>query len=341
MSEAVVILPPPTDLPDFALHSVNLASAGLGAEAIFASDDFFAEVSRMLADKPAAFFPDRYDDHGKWMDGWESRRKREAGHDYAVVRLATSGVIRGFDIDTSHFTGNYPPAARIEACNVKGDPGDGTHWTEILPMSPLGPSMHHFFASHSESVFTHVRLHIYPDGGIARLRVYGEPHIDELTVGDQTIDLASGLNGGRVVAYSDAHYGAFHRLLAPGRGVDMGDGWETRRRRVPGNDWIIIALGARGIVERIELDTAHYKGNYPDKASIVASDLGRGLNALTDAVVTSAMFWPELLPQQKLQADAIHSFDTVSAIGPVTHIRLNIFPDGGISRVRVWGKLAE
>lgn len=341
MSAASVTLPSPTDLPAFARSGVNLASAGLGAKALSATDDFFAEVNRMLADKPAEFIPDKYDDNGKWMDGWESRRKRTAGHDHAVVRLATAGVIRGFDVDTSHFTGNYPPACRIEACVAKTDPGEGTAWTEILPLTPLGPSSHHYLPSRSESVWTHVRLHIYPDGGVARFRVYGEPHIDGIALRGKTLDLASGLNGGRVIAFSDAHYGAFHRLLAPGRGLDMGDGWETRRRRVPGNDWIIIALGARGLIEAVEVDTAHYKGNYPDSASILASDLGRGLDDLNDAVVASSMFWAELLPQQKLSADAIHKFDKVKAIGPVTHVRVNIFPDGGISRLRIWGKLAE
>jgi allantoicase len=339
MSEAPTT--PKTAVPDFARNAVNLASAGLGAKALFATDDFFADVGRMLADGPAAFFPDKYDDHGKWMDGWESRRKRTAGNDYAVVRLAAPGVIRGFDVDTSFFTGNYPPACRVEACVVKGDPGDGAAWTEILPLTPLGSSAHHYLRSNSESVWTHIRLHIYPDGGVARLRVYGEPQIDEIALGDKSLDLASGLNGGRVIAYSDAHYGAFHRLLAPGRGHDMGDGWETRRRRVPGNDWIIVALGARGMLEAVEIDTAHYKGNYPDSFSILATDLGRGLEDLDDAVVASSMFWPELIGPQKLNPDAIHKFAKVNALGPVTHIRLNIFPDGGISRLRLFGKLAE
>jgi allantoicase len=335
MSEA------PSQLPDFARTAVNLASAGLGAKALFATDDFFAEVSRMLADHPAVWIADKYDDNGKWMDGWESRRKRTAGHDHAVVRLAAPGIVRGFDVDTSHFTGNYPPACRIEACNVKADPSEGTAWTEILSMTPLGPSAHHYLAANSESIWSHVRLHIYPDGGVARLRVFGEPHIDHVAQRGKTLDLASGLNGGRVIAYSDAHYGAFHRLLAPGRGLDMGDGWETRRRRTPGNDWIIVALGARGHVDAIEIDTAHYKGNYPDSFSILGADLGRGLGDLNDAIVASSMFWPELIGQQKLKPDAIHKFDAVKALGPITHIRLNIFPDGGISRLRLFGKLAE
>jgi allantoicase len=331
----------PDLLPDFARNAVNLASAGLGAKAIAVSDDFFAEVGRMLEDKPALWLADKYDDNGKWMDGWESRRKRGPGHDHAIVRLAVPGIIRGFDVDTSHFTGNYPPACSVEGCNVKGEPGAGTAWTQVLPLSKLGASAHHFFPAHSESNWTHVRLNIYPDGGVARFRVYGEPWLDHAALANKTIDLASALNGGRVIAFSDAHYGAFNRLLAPGRGLDMGDGWETRRRRVPGNDWIIVALGARGIIESAEIDTAHYKGNFPDQASMQAADLGHAFDTLDEAVVAASMFWNELLPPQKLKADAIHAFKTVNPLGPVTHVRVNIFPDGGISRLRLFGKLAD
>lgn len=339
MSEAPAA--PPAPIPDFARHAVNLASAGLGAKAISVSDDFFAEVGRMLADSPPLFVADRYDDHGKWMDGWESRRRRGPGHDHAVIQLAAPGVIRGFDIDTSHFTGNYPPACSIEGCQAAGAPGPGTSWMPVLPLSPLGPSAHHYFRSQSESAWSHLRLNIYPDGGIARLRAYGEPWLDRAALTGKTIDLASALNGGRVIAWSDAHYGAFRRLLAPGRGTDMGDGWETRRRRTPGNDWIIIALGARGLIEGAEIDTAHYKGNYPDAVSLQAADLGHAFDTLDDAVVAASMFWGELLPPHKLKADAIHAFAKVSAVGPATHVRVNIFPDGGISRVRLFGKLAE
>ena len=327
-------------VPDFARNAVNLASAGLGAKATFATDDFFADVSRMLSDATPVFIPDKYDDHGKWMDGWESRRRRGPGNDYAIVRLAVAGVIAGFDVDTANFTGNYPPACRIEACNVKTEPDQSTEWTEILPLSPLGPSAHHYFRATTDAVWSHVRLHIHPDGGVARLRVYGAPQLDRVALKGKTLDLASGLSGGRVVAYSDAHYGAFHRLLAPGRGIDMGDGWETRRRRTPGNDWVIVALGARGVLEAAEIDTAHYKGNYPDSFSLQAADLGQSLNDLDAAVIASAMFWPELLGQQKLKPDAIHKYDTLHALGPVTHVRLNIFPDGGVSRLRLFGKLA-
>jgi allantoicase len=330
----------PSPAPEFARNAVNLASAGLGAKALFATDDFFAAVGRMLEDRAPVFDPDLYDDHGKYMDGWESRRRRGPGHDFAVVRLAAPGAIHGVDIDTSFFTGNYAPAARLEAAQVAGEPDDGTAWTEILPMSPLGPSAHHYLEVASDRVWTHVRLHIYPDGGVARLRVYGTPHLDAAALAGKTIDLASGLNGGRVLAYSDAHYGAFHRLLSPGRGINMGDGWETRRRRVPGNDWIIVALGARGIIEAVEVDTAHYKGNFPDACSVLGGDVPAGGAMLEGAVTTASMFWPEILAPQKLSADAIHKFTEVRPVGPVTHVRLNIFPDGGVSRLRLWGRLA-
>lgn len=330
-------------LPAFARNAINLASAGLGARAVSASDEFFAPLERMLSDKPAVFIPDKYDENGKWMDGWETRRRRGPGHDRAVIRLAAPGVIRGFDVDTSHFTGNYPPAFSIEACRSEGEPDSGTKWVEICAQAPLGPSSHHYFACGSGEVWTHLRLHIYPDGGIARLRVYGEPWRDWSKVAEgEEVDFASALCGGRVLAYSDAHYGSVQRILAPGRGLDMGDGWETRRRRVPGNDWIIVALGHRANISRIEVDTAHYKGNFPDRCSVLAGDLPAGAAHSTDLIVASAMFWEEVLPEKKLSMDAIHRFSgaDIRPAGPVTHVRLNIFPDGGVSRLRVFGTKA-
>jgi allantoicase len=331
----------PASLPGFAVNSVNLASAGLGAKGISVTDEFFAPLARMLADGPAVFIADKYDDNGKWMDGWESRRKRVLGHDHAVVRLAAPGRIDGFDVDTSHFTGNYPPAARIEACNVSGDPDEATTWTEVLGTSPLGPNAHHYFASTSSEVFTHVRLHIYPDGGVARLRVFGQPYLDPARVGDGEIELSSALNGGRIVGFSDAHYGSYHRLLAPGRGENMGDGWETSRRRVPGNEWIVIALGARGRLSGAIVDTAFFKGNFPDSCSIQAADMSDFGSDARDAIITASMFWPELIAPQKLQADHVHDLSAhIADIGPVTHVRLNVFPDGGVSRLKLTGRIA-
>ncbi|SDK18088.1 allantoicase [Aliiruegeria lutimaris] len=327
------------DIPLFARTGINLASAGLGAKPVSSSDEFFAPVERMLADSEPIFIPDKFDDHGKWMDGWETRRRRGGGHDHAIIKLAAPGRLLGFDVDTRHFTGNYAPACRIEAASTKEITED-TLWAEILPHQPLGPSAQHYFRCASFESWTHLRLHIYPDGGVARLRAFGVPELDATGDG-QEIDLAAALNGGRILAMSDAHYGDYMRLLAPGRGLNMGDGWETRRRREPGYDWIVIALGARGLIDGLRVDTAHFKGNFPDRCSLQAADLQSFGDGLTQALVTDSMFWKTVLPEVKLGPDAIHDFrEELQDLGPVTHVRFNIFPDGGVSRLRVLGRPA-
>ena len=323
----------------FAGRWVNLADPRLGAKALFANDEFFAPAERMLNPEPAVFIPGKYDDHGKWMDGWESRRKRVEGHDHCIVRLALPGVVKGVDIDTSHFTGNFPPAASIDACLVDSDPGDKTRWTEILPAAGLQGNSHHVLAVASDQAWSHVRLNIYPDGGVARLRVYGQVLRDWKKVDRSAlIDLAAIENGGRAVACSDQHYGTPWNLLAPGRGVNMSDGWETRRRREPGNDWAILALGHRGTIRRIEIDTAHFKGNYPDRCALLAADVTGGTD---DSLVTQSMFWRTLLPAHKLEMDHQHVIEKgLAEVGPVTHVRVDIIPDGGLSRLRLFGELA-
>lgn len=332
--------------PMFATRFPNLASAGLGAKVLSASDDFFAEANRMLQDGDAIFYPDRYDDNGKWMDGWESRRKRGEGHDHAIVELAAPTRIHGFDVDTSHFTGNYPPACSIDGCRLRpGEkPGSSTEWTAVLPMTPLGPSDHHFVAQDGSAVWTHLRLNIFPDGGVARFRVYGLAETEGRSGGGE-YDLASILNGARIVGFSDAHYGNYHRLLTPTTPANMGDGWETRRRREPGNDWIIIALAEAGIAEKALVDTAFFKGNFPEACSIDAAYLPDALAAGPQAdqmLVTASMFWKPLLGRQTLSADNSHEFaeQTMPDFGPITHVRLNIHPDGGVSRFKLFGKPA-
>ncbi|MFN3985439.1 MAG: allantoicase [Rhodocyclaceae bacterium] len=337
------IFAPPADLPDWARRAVDLASPRLGALALAASDDFFAPVSRMLDPMPAQFVPGKFDDNGKWMDGWESRRKRVAGHDWALVKLGVKGVVRGFDVDTSHFTGNYPPAVSIEACVAQSDEPEvlnAASWTEILPATALGPNSHHLLECASGEAWTHLRVNMFPDGGIARLRVYGRPVASLAAAGDALVDLVAMENGGRAVSWNDASFGsAAANLLLPGRGLNMGDGWETRRRREPGNDWCVLELGAPGTIERVELDTAFYKGNYPDRCSLQAALVQGGTDG---SITTQSMFWTTLLPEQKLSADAVHVFaEQLAALGPVSHVRLNIFPDGGVSRLRLWGKVAR
>ncbi|OLQ73308.1 allantoicase [Photobacterium proteolyticum] len=316
---------------------VNLADEKIGAVAIYATDDFFADKSRLISSAQPVFKEDLYDDNGKWMDGWESRRKREEGYDYCIVRLGFAGTIKGLDIDTSFFTGNYPPSASVDACySLDGDPTEATEWQEILPSQSLQGDSHHEHTVDNEQVFTHVRLNIYPDGGVARLRVYGLPSVDwDKTAADVEVDLAALENGGRALACSDEHFGKKANILRPGRGENMGDGWETARRRTPGNDWVIVALGHPGTVNKVAVDTAHFKGNFPDSCSIQAAYVQGGTD---DQVATQSLFWRELLPSQKLAADSIHEFsDQVNDIGPITHVRLNIFPDGGISRLRLFG----
>ncbi|MBE7638152.1 allantoicase [Sneathiella sp. P13V-1] len=326
---------------DFVKGCVNLAQPRLGAEVTFATDDFFADKSRLIDPADAVFIPGKYDENGKWMDGWESRRKRGEGYDHCILKLGLPGVIEGVDIDTSHFTGNYPPAASIDACNVvDGEPDDKTEWQEIVPAISLGPDAHHLLRVASDAAWTHLRLNIFPDGGVARLRVYGWFNCNwDARDKDEVVDLAAMLNGARAVTANNEHFGSPANLLAPGRGVNMGDGWETRRRREPGNDWALIQLGAPGTISAIEVDTAHFKGNFPDSCSIQAAYMTGGTD---DSLVTQSMFWKTLMPPQKLSMDNIHRFEKeIEDIGPVTHVRLNIFPDGGVSRLRLFGKVEK
>lgn len=339
MNQAAVLTAPPADLPDWAKQQINLADPRLGAEAIACSDDFFAPMERLLQPQAAIFVPGKYDANGKWMDGWESRRKRVAGHDWCVVRLARPGRIAGVDIDTSFFTGNYPPAASLDGCPEGADPALAESWETLLPATPLQGNQHHLIAISSTACYSHLRLNNLPDGGVARLRVYGRPAGAPIAGEDGLIDLVAALNGGYPVAWNDAHFGVAANLLLPGRGVDMGDGWETRRRREPGFDWCIIALGQPGTIRSIEVDTAHFKGNFPDRCSLQAA-YAPGLS--DQALIAQAQFWPSLLPETKLQADHIHTFlDDIAALGTVTHIRLNLHPDGGVSRLRLWGEVTS
>lgn len=316
---------------------IDLAQPRLGGKAIAATDEFFAPLERMLNPEPAVFIPGKYDDNGKWMDGWETRRKRGNGYDHAVIRIC-SGLIQGVDIDTSYFTGNYAPSASIEACYSATPPNETTLWTQILSAQALQGNSHNAFKIDSSETWNYLRLNIYPDGGVARLRVYGQVSRDlsALNQGEE-LDLAALLNGGRALCASDMHYGHMNNLLAPGRGINMGDGWETRRRREPGFDWVIIRLAGVGEISRIVLDTAHFKGNYPYECSVYGTLYTGGNEA---SIAAQSLYWQELLPPQKMAADTEFSFvEALNKIGAVSHLRLNIYPDGGVSRLRAFGQL--
>ena len=314
-------------------RGINLASARLGAEAVACSDDFFAPVSRLIQDSEPEFHAGRFDENGQWMDGWESRRRRGCGFDWCVVRLAVPGTVFRFELDTRHFTGNYPPGAALDgAVGAEPPASDSDRWQPLTPQVSLGGDAQHTFDCLDQATaFRWIRLRIYPDGGLARLRVIGCP---EPQFADGTrLELSALLNGGRVVAVSDSHYGDPEVVLMAGRGVNMGDGWETARRRVPGNEWMIIGLGVPGVLDEIEIDTGHFKGNYPQAVSVQAAEMPA---MREDALVTQAMFWPEVLAAQPLEADRIHRFSIESAT-PVTHVKVNAHPDGGISRIRAFG----
>ena len=327
--------------PAFAIMS-DLAAEKLGGKVLFATDDFFAEKENLIKAGRGIFITDKYTDNGKWMDGWESRRKRTAGHDWAVVKLATPGKITGFDIDTNFFLGNHPPHASIEAANIKNDQSitdwdsHSIEWKEILSKSPLDAGSQNFYEASNHEIFTHVRLHIYPDGGVARLRVYGEVFKNWEEVSEtQEFDLLAAINGGKALACNDMFFSDMSNLTMPNRGTNMGDGWETKRNRTPGNrDWVILQLATKGSIERIIVDTCHFKGNYPDSCMIEACS-----SSINQDVLDGKVEWKVILPNQKLKADNEHEYKAeIINKGSYTHVRLNIYPDGGISRLRIFGK---
>lgn len=340
---------PNSNTPAFT-QLADLASARVGGRAIATNDDFFAAKANLVKAEPAIFIPDKYTTRGKWMDGWESRRRRTPGHDWCIVELGMRGRIRGVDVDTSFFTGNYPSHCSIDAVDaapsgskpagtLKKKNYDALPWTTILDKTELRGDSHNFLPVDDERRWTHLRLNIYPDGGVARLRVYGDVSVDwdSVTRSGRAVDLAAITNGGLVLGASDLHYGTPANMLMPGRGRNMGDAWETKRRRGPGHDWAVVRLGTSGLLQKIEIDTNHHKGNYPDTASVegcLAPDAT--LEELESAP------WIPVLPQTKLRPHRRHFF-TKELVhrGPVSHVRLNIYPDGGVSRFRVHGTPAR
>jgi allantoicase len=319
---------------------IDLASELVGGVALAASDEFFAPKENLLKAADAVFIPDRYTDRGKWMDGWESRRKRTPGHDWCIIRLGLPGLIRTIDVDTSHFLGNFPSHCSLDVANVIADPTE-SDWKPALDRVRLEGGAHNLFDIRDSGRVTHVRLNIFPDGGVARFRLYGDvvPDFEKLKSSAEPADFASIANGGRVLASSDAFFGHQQNLIFPGCPANMGGGWETRRRRGPGYDWIIVQLGARTAIQRISVETEHYKGNYPDRCSLDACDAH---GAFAEDLITGKIPWREILAPAKLEADSVRSFEReLQSTGAATHVRLNIYPDGGISRLRVFGRIVE
>jgi allantoicase len=310
-----------TQLPD-------LASRRLGGSVVAANDEFFAQRENLI--KPAApeFRPDTFTNKGQEYDGWETRRRRaEPGdHDWAVVRLGIPGTVHTVVVDTAFFKGNYPPFCAVDGCHVDGYPAQPSGWEPIVPRSPLGGDTTNVFTVAGNRRFTHVRLRIFPDGGVARLRVHGTPVPDPQWLTDVPFDLAALANGGTVVRCSNWFYSPPNNMLQPGESRYMSDGWETARRRDDDHDWAVIRLAAQAIPKVLEIDTTHYKGNAPASVSVTGTN--------------DESAWLPVLPTANLLPDTPHRF-RVTADTPVTHLRLDVHPDGGIARFRAYGQLTE
>lgn len=317
---------------------VNLASRRLGASVTAASDEFFGEKENLLRPEPPGHRPHTFGHKGQVVDGWETRRRREPGHDYALIRLGAPGVISAVVVDTAHFTGNFPAECSVEACAAEGYPapadllGPSAGWVKIVPRSALAGDSENRFTVADGQRFTHVRLTIYPDGGVARLRVEGDVVPDPRLLAGRPLDLVALENGGTVAAASDRFYSPPENMIGPGRASVMGDGWETRRRRDTGHDWVLFQLAAAGRISQAIVDTSCFLGNAPATATLRACD--------TSATGLDAAEWFDVLPATPLQPDTRHVFRVGPAgPAPATHVRLEIRPDGGLARLRLFGEL--
>jgi allantoicase len=314
-------------LPDLAVRT-------LGGSVVWANDESFAERHNLLLPGPPRFDPEKFGHRGKVYDGWETRRRRGTGHDAAIIRLGVPGVVRGVVIDTTWFRGNAPAEVSVEAACVPGYPpadelAGEKAWAAIVPRSEIKADSRNSFPVDSPYRWTHLRLSIYPDGGVARLRVHGEAIIDPWLLDVGGLDLAALENGGRVVACSNMFYGSPDNLISPGRATVMSEGWETARRRGGGNDWVTVALATAGIPGLAELDTSYFLHNAPGWAQLRGCPAGA-------SVVPGEADWPVLLPRTRLQPDTRHCFPLGDAPA-VTHVRLDIYPDGGMARLRLPG----
>ena len=318
---------------------IDLASERLGGAAVEANDEFFAAKDNLVKPGKPVWREGEYTDRGKWMDGWETRRRRDPGYDWCVLRLGIPGIVRELVIDTTHFKGNAPESCSVEACDSPSpEPGPAAVWSELLPRTAVRPDAENVFPVARAARATHLRLNIHPDGGVARLRAHGDvtPDWESIARRGGEIDLAAVENGGVVVSVSDEFFGSRQNLILPGRSNGMHDGWETRRRRGPGHDWAIVRLGRPGSIRRVEVDTLHFKGNAPGGCSV---EICRAPDADAGELASRGDLWKTLLAESKLAPNSLHRFEgELAALDlEATHARLNIFPDGGVSRFRLYG----
>ena len=316
---------------------IDLAQPRLGSKVIFKTDDFFASANRIINPSPAVFKEGLFDKNGKWMDGWESRSKRTSGHDFLIIKLGKSGSINKVDVDTSHFNGNQPSMISLEGCYSKSKNIKDLKWKTLIGKKKTKANSHHMFKSSSKSIFTHIKLNIFPDGGVARLRLYGSISKENNKFGNKTINLASLLNGASVIACNNEHFGKAENILAPGKAKNMGDGWETRRRRDKGFDWLILNPINGKKINKIEISTHHFKGNFPSHCSLQAAFVPNKKSS--SSIIKSSVKWKFLLNKVNLSANKTHKFKNILMKNDkINFIKINIFPDGGISRFKIFGK---
>ncbi len=314
---------------------IDLAQPRLGTKVIFKTDDFFAPANRIISPLEPIFKEGIFDKNGKWMDGWETRRKRTHGHDFIILKLGKPGIIKKIDVNTSYFNGNQPSMVSIEGAYSNSNKIKRLRWISILSKKKVKANSHHFFSVKNNKVFTHIKFNIFPDGGVARLRLYGTIAKSN-KLKNKKINLASLLDGASVIACNNEHFGKAENVLAPGKAKNMGDGWETRRRRGKGNDWLIINSIDGNFIDKIEISTHHFKGNYPSYCSLQATYLP---SKNSKQIVNSSNKWKYLLKNTKLSANKTHKFtNSLMKKEKINYIKINIFPDGGISRFRIFGK---
>ena len=321
-------------------NTVNLAEPKFGSRVIYKTDQFFGAANKILNYQKPIFKEGVYDNHGKWMDGWETRRKRKNGHDFLIIKLGRPGKINNVDIDTSFFSGNQPAQASLQACFSKKNPTKNTNWKTILKKRRLGPDQNHNFKIKNHSTFNFIKLNIFPDGGVARLRLNGKVDLEKINLKGINVNLSSILNGSTIVGCNNEHFGKAENVLSPGVGVNMGDGWETRRSRGKNFDLIIIKFGMPGIIRKLEIDTHHFKGNYPDSLTIQSALIPNKVKS--KKILVNSKKWKLLLGKTKLKPHKKHLFKSkASNKNKVNCLRINIFPDGGISRIRAFGKVVK
>ena len=316
---------------------IDLAQKRLGTKVVYQTDEFFAKANRIIDSSEPIFIPNKFDNHGKWMDGWETRRKRNKGHDYLIIRLGKEGIISKLNISTLYFNGNQPEFASVEGCySKKKIPDKKTKWKLILNKKKTKPSSNNIFNIKNKSVFSHIKLNIFPDGGVARLRVYGKIVINKTQFKKKIINLSALSNGASIIACNNEHFGKAENILAPGNSKNMGDGWETRRSRGKNYDWVIFKC-VTGKIDNIQIDTHHFKGNYPDMCSVQGAYLSRVSN--NKSIIAKSNKWKTILNKAKLRPHKKHNFKNKLIKGTkINYIRINIYPDGGISRVRIFGR---